>query len=256
MFEPNVERVLSKIGENDVVLDVGGWARCFNRANYVLDSGPYETHGQWYRDKRGLLAQGGDKEYFTKDTWFARDICDHTPWPLADKSIDYCVCSHTLEDIRDPLWACSEMIRVAKAGYIEIPSRMSEQCRTPSAGFVGVPHHRWMIEIEENHIKFFQKYHSIHGDYRSSFPASFLLALPPEKQVTYLFWEDSFTYEEVTIHGPDAIREELNQFVRRHYQYGVTRSMFESGKKRLNWVFSQPARVRRRLGRLLNRNDH
>jgi hypothetical protein len=31
------------------------------------------------------------------------------------------ICSHTLEDIRDPLWVCSEMIRIGKAGYIELP---------------------------------------------------------------------------------------------------------------------------------------
>ena len=46
MFDPNVPKVLSKIHDGDLVLDIGGWGRPFNRADYVLDSGPFETRGQ------------------------------------------------------------------------------------------------------------------------------------------------------------------------------------------------------------------
>lgn len=251
MFEPNVAKVLAKIGPNDVVLDVGGWARTFNRANYVLDSGPYETHGEWYRTRLGLGAQGGDREYFTKETWITRDICDHTPWPFADKSIDYCTCSHTLEDIRDPLWVCSEMRRVAKAGYIEIPSRLSEQCRGESTGIVGIPHHRWLIEIENDHIKFFQKYHSIHFNPRASFPPSFAASMTPDQAVTYMFWEDSFTFEEVTIYGTDAAINELTRFVDQHYKPGLSQIAFRSAAEGLTWTLRQPPRVLRKLRRML-----
>ena len=33
MHEPNVTRVLAEIAETDRVLDIGGWARPFNRAD-------------------------------------------------------------------------------------------------------------------------------------------------------------------------------------------------------------------------------
>jgi hypothetical protein len=73
---------------------------------------------------RGWYAppQGGGREWFGRGTWIQRDICDREPFLFKDKEIDFVVCSQTLEDVRDPLWVCSEMIRVAKAGYIEVPA--------------------------------------------------------------------------------------------------------------------------------------
>lgn len=115
MYEPNVSLILEKIGPEDVVLDIGGWACPFNRANYVMDVQPYETRG-FYRTIGLPASQGGALEHFSKDTWIRRDFCDREPYPFGDKSIDFVVCSHTLEDIRDPMWVCSEMVRIAKRG--------------------------------------------------------------------------------------------------------------------------------------------
>ncbi len=56
-----------------------------------------------------------------------RDICDHEPYPFGDQEFDFVICSQTLEDVRDPIWVCSEINRIGKAGYIEVPSRLEEQ---------------------------------------------------------------------------------------------------------------------------------
>ena len=190
MFEQNVAQVLERIGPDDVVLDIGGWARCFNRANYVMDGGPYETHGTWYWEQYRLGPQGGDVEHFNADRWIRRDICHHDPFPFEDKSIDFCICSHTLEDIRDPSWVCREINRVAKRGYIEIPSPVFEftRDREPSDP-VGLSHHRWIVDVRDDFIAFFPKHHYIHGDPRHSLPRSIGMAVPPERQVSWLFWE-------------------------------------------------------------------
>ena len=129
MYEPNVARILDSLKPSDVVLDIGGWACPFNRANYVIDAEPYDTRG--YYGTVGMPAsQGGDREFFTAHTWHRRDICGKEPFPFEDKEIDFVICSHTLEDIRDPLWVCAEMIRVAKRGYIEVPEFWhQEPCR-------------------------------------------------------------------------------------------------------------------------------
>ena len=59
------------------------------------------------------------------------------------------ICSHTLEDLRDPLWVCAELVRVAKAGYVEVPSRAAEQSRGwEHPRIAGLSHHRWLIEID------------------------------------------------------------------------------------------------------------
>src|SRR6187399_2180490 len=84
LHPPNVEKVLKSLKPSDLVLDVGGWACPFNRAQWVLDAEPYETRG-FYRTFGGASSQGGDREWFTEDTWVRHDICARQPWPFADK---------------------------------------------------------------------------------------------------------------------------------------------------------------------------
>jgi hypothetical protein len=212
LFAPNEGKVLAQIGPNDVVLDVGGCARAFNRANYVIDFLPYELRGRYYHRAFGLGPQGGPVECFTAETYIRRDLCDRTPWPFGDKSIDYCVCSHTLEDLRDPLWVCQEMVRIAKRGYIETPSRAFEASRNREPGVpVGLSHHRWHVEIEGPHITFYPKSHDIHGHTSLSLPESYWKTLPEEQMVTWLFWEGDFTCSEGWLTKTD-----LEAFVKRH----------------------------------------
>jgi len=43
------------------------------------------------------------------------------PYPFEDGHFDYLICSHVLEHLEDPVRACKEFSRIAKAGYIEVP---------------------------------------------------------------------------------------------------------------------------------------
>lgn len=218
-----IERVSHEIKSNDLVLDVGGWACPFNRANYVIDSMPYETRG-YYQTIGMQKCQGPEAESFTKATWIQRDICGPERWPFSDKQFDYAICSHTLEDVRDPLFVCSELNRVAKRGYIEVPSRIVESSLgAEHKNMVGLSHHRWLIEIVGNHIRFVQKYHLIHSDFELRLPRKVEKKLSEEDRVAILYWEGSFTYEEVFLHGAKSITGELSGFVRRHYRYSFIR---------------------------------
>ncbi len=197
MLEPNVQKLLSELQPTDQVLDVGGWACPFNRAQWILDAQPFETRG-FYRTFGGKPSQGGDKEWFTKDTWIQRDMCDRAPWPFSDKQFDFVVCSHTLEDVRDPLWVCTEMIRVGKRGYIEVPSRAYESClgiERPNQA--GLSHHRWLIDIRGDEISFLHKSHMIHSHWRFALPRAYGRALSRERSVQWLWWEGEFTFREV-----------------------------------------------------------
>lgn len=221
MLEENVAPVLDLCGPKGRVLDVGGWASPFNRADYVMDTNPYETRG-WYGTVGLPKSQGGEREFFTKQTWIQRDICDRTPWPFGNKFFDFAICSHTLEDIRDPLFVCSELVRVSNAGYIETPSRMAEQSLGWESPLIaGLSHHRWLVEIEGNHVRFTPKYHCVHGDRLSSFPNGFFQNLSIQERVTYLFWADDITTEELILVGLDESRRNLREFVDRHYQHSL-----------------------------------
>jgi len=234
MYESNVERILALLRPMDVVLDIGGWARPFNRANYIMDAQPYETRG--YCDKAGYgkvrPSQGGEREFFTKDSWIQRDICDHTPFPFADKELDFVICADTLEDIRDPIWVCSEMIRIAKRGYLEVPSRVAESSRGIELGQVGWSHHRWLVDIEGNSVRFLMKFHMIHSHWRFSLPESYLRCLSEEERTQWLFWDGSFNYSETLLYGADEIAAKLERFVQRVRPYPDWRLGFDGGFRR------------------------
>jgi Methionine biosynthesis protein MetW len=221
LYDSNASEILDLVESTDIVLDIGGWACPFNRANYVMDAEPYETRG-FYRTIGRPAFQGGDHEYFSRDTWVRRDLCDREPYPFPDKSVDFVVCSHTLEDIRDPLWVCSEMVRIGKRGYIEFPSRLAESSRGwESDRIAGLSHHRWLIEVDEEDkdVRFTMKYHMIHSHWRYSFPPSFLRSLHEAQRSSWLFWEGGFTWSEVSLVGLDAIASDLQGYVDRICPY-------------------------------------
>lgn len=203
-----VDAVLERIAPAARVLDVGGWARPFNRADYILDVEPYETRG-YYGEPPW---QGGEKEHFSKATWLQRDICNRTPWPFRDKFFDFSICSHTLEDVRDPLFVCSELMRVSKAGYIETPSRLAESCvGWESEQFAGLGHHRWLIDYQPGRLIFTQKYHNIH-DPTLHLPKELYRALSEEEKISAMFWKGEFFVSENILVGVESIVDFLASF--------------------------------------------
>ena len=199
--------LLEQVGESETVLDVGGWALPLARADWVLDLMPYETRGSLGRE-----GAPGD-ERFSAATWVTQDICDRSPWPFADGQFDFAVCSQTLEDIRDPLWVCSELQRVARAGYVEVPSRLVEQAWWVQGPWIGYGHHRWLVDVSDREIEFVSKPHSITGIEGAGFPNGFAQALSDEERNHCLWWEGSFGFRERLFYEDADLRSYLTEFV-------------------------------------------
>jgi Methyltransferase domain len=198
---------MAKLAADDLVLDVGGWAKPFARADWVIDLMPYETRGLYDYEP------DPDKERFRTETWVQRDICDRQPWPFAKDQFDFAVCSQTLEDVRDPVWVCSEMIRVARAGYIEVPSRLEEQTFGIQGPWVGWGHHRWLVDVGEARIDFTFKHHVLHGRSSDHFPARLWSALSAEERVDTLWWKGTFEYGERILMDSEGVDRYLGDFV-------------------------------------------
>ncbi|HUE25232.1 MAG TPA: class I SAM-dependent methyltransferase [Solirubrobacteraceae bacterium] len=189
MLEQSASLISERLDADAFVLDVGGAARPFSRADWVLDLAPY--------DARGQLGWVGDpsKERFTAETWVQRDICDREPWPFQDRQFDFAICSHTLEDVRDPVWVAQELQRVATAGYIEVPSLREELTYGIQGPWVGWGHHHWLVLVGEGSIEFLFKHHVVNRQ-GSHLPEGAMSNASPMERVQMLWWEGSFSVQE------------------------------------------------------------
>lgn len=199
MLAASVEEISRGRGSSDIVLDIGGWANPLPRADWVMDLCSYESRGLYRRNGWPTHDDDGTSpERFSAHTWIQRDICDREPFPFADDAIDFVVCAHTLEDVRDPVWVCQEMSRVARAGYVEVPSRREEQSIGVEGAYAGRGHHRWLIDVTaEGGLEFTAKpWHRLPVD-GHHLPASHYATLTPEQRVECVWWSSNVPVREV-----------------------------------------------------------
>lgn len=183
----------------DRVLDVGGAEKPLRAATHVLDIVPYERRRQ--DEGRGPLP-----ERFTEATWFEWDA-SVKPWPFHSNWFDYVWCCQVVEDIRDPLGVCKEMMRVGKAGFISTVHRSYESNVVQYDGVVGYHHHRWLIEAdEEKGVTFTFKSPILHTR-----PA---MRSPRAKQwLLHWTWEGEFDVRERFIGGDQGQYSALQKYL-------------------------------------------
>lgn len=233
--------LLSRIPETARVLDLGGWERVFPRANVVVDLSPYETRKQ--RPDEG-------SERFTRDDWIIADFCSADFWQrIPDKGFDFITIGHTLEDIRDPLYVCQQMIRCSRAGYMEAPSKFLE-CSKDSAtdACAGYSHHRWIIEPmpDLTGLIFKAKLHWAHvGDYLGDERRH--MRRDYAHRFDGYFWKGSFRYVEHFPKGPVHESEDLKWYFA---------NVVQPGGKRLNHIDLVPDSSSSQDGRCLWVNEY
>lgn len=122
------------IKKGDRVLDVGGAGNPFSRADVVCDL----TFGS------SAQRSGAPPALREGVTYVEARVED---LPFDDSAFDFVYCTQVLEHVADPIAACRELSRVARRGFIEVPSRQSEMLH-------GNPSHRWLIDREGDTLIF------------------------------------------------------------------------------------------------------
>lgn len=158
----------------------------------VLDVGGYEMAWAGAYVDAYLDIQGGT---------YQGDICYQATWDqFSDKEWDFVVCTHTLEDLRNPVIVLDNILRVAKAGFIAVPHKHSELSNiAEQRWWVGYCHHRWVFTFANDVLRFAAKWPVTSAFCRGAQPGpSFLPWLQPERgqqgELAFL-WEDDFQYE-------------------------------------------------------------
>ena len=90
--------------------------------------------------------------------------------PFADKEFDYVICNHVLEHSTDPSTFLKELMRVAKAGYIETPSMLGELLFPKEA-------HRHVVQVINDKLVVYEK-RMMPGNYANNYGELFLNYLP------------------------------------------------------------------------------
>ena len=131
---------------NLLVLDVGSGYHPDPRAHVLLEKFLTGTKSRY---KERVLVR-------KKQTLICGDI---EAMPFGDKVFDAVICRQTLEHVDDPEAACTELVRVAKSGYITAPD---EDSTRKDIGAGRRLYHKWLLRMGPhvtygNHLHFFPR---------------------------------------------------------------------------------------------------
>lgn len=251
---PSALARINALPDDALVLDVGAWGAPLHRADHVLDIRPYET--------RGVLGSfGPGPERFTRDTWHIQDICKRDPWPFADDQFDFAVCVTTLEDVRDPIGVCRELSRVARAGYVEVPTVEAELVYNVegTGAFLGHEHHRWFCDLDAEltpddgpGLVFWHKSHMVHGDWRLRVLPRWHAQMSLDDALLGVHWADRLPARERLELGPDL--DALAARVRARFEPSATELKVKEAREVARHLTARAlAPVRGAAGRALDR---
>jgi SAM-dependent methyltransferase len=124
-----LRRLYCPVPKEALVLEVGSGGNPYARSNVLLDAYEDTRERHWVplvSDRPTVLG-------------FVENL------PFKDKSFDFVIASHVLEHSTDPERFLSELQRVAKAGYIEVPDAFMERINP-------YKDHRLEITVRQNQL--------------------------------------------------------------------------------------------------------
>jgi len=124
----------------------------------VVDVGG--SHGGWSVNYIDAIVDFNDplSDSNSKIKHFKCDITNPDSWNELllyvenNGKFDFCICTHTLEDIMNPVYVAEQIQKISKEGYVAVPSKYRELTRFESGdkGYRGYIHHRWIFDIIDN----------------------------------------------------------------------------------------------------------
>lgn len=213
------------VHKNDLVLEVGSGGNPYPRSNVLLDAYENTRERFWApltSDRPTVLG-------------FAEDL------PFKNKAFDFVICAHVLEHSKDPVKFLSELQRVAKSGYIEVPDAFFERLN---------PYRDHRLEITSRNQKLIitRKSNWIHDPLvvdlyenrvKNVFTSKIIRKFPFDFHVRY-YWDKNIEFDVV---NPEV---DLDWAVPEGNNYPVRIGKIDAAKERIRDlfrnVFSQRAR--------------
>jgi len=160
-----VDRHSLRIKKSDYVLEVGSGHNPTYRANVIVDK---YIDSNYHRD--------GDLRIYPHQTFVNSD---GENLPFKDKEFDYVISNQTLEHTDNPSRFIAELQRVAKRGYVEVPSLVGESLFPKES-------HKWLCLEINNKMVFYEKDRV--KDFYPDFGRTFLNNLPYQSIALWSFY--------------------------------------------------------------------
>lgn len=100
--------------------------------------------------------------------FFRVNISRENDWKVVEDHVakhgkfSFSICSHTLEDVANPLLVCEKLSIISESGYVAVPSKFVEMARFEKVMATGISyrgyiHHRWVFTIRDGLLWGFPK---------------------------------------------------------------------------------------------------
>jgi hypothetical protein len=103
---------------------------------------------------------------------------------------DFSICSHTLEDVFNPIDLILNLEKISKKGYIAVPSKYDEFTKLYNNKYRGNAHHKQFFDVKDDHFVIYPKFSWIEADDRSD-----LLTSSHGPREIILMWEENIPYK-------------------------------------------------------------
>jgi len=134
-----------------------------------------------------------------------RHVAKHGKW-------DYAICTHTLEDIHNPVYVARMIERIANAGLIVEPSKYRELSRF-SGPFRGFIHHNWIFDIRQGELIALPKINYIEDPYFDCALQHEELIVEWKDKIGLKHLNDGMPYGTDVLSGEDHIRQLYKQLL-------------------------------------------
>ena len=164
----SINNILNK-NSNWRILDIGCGYTANNFATVVAD---VQDLSKFYKHKEFIQI---DKETL----------------PFKDKEFDFVIASHVIEHVKDFEFFLKELSRIASKGYIELPSRLSD-----NLVFENKTDHLWWFKFDDIEKKLIvSKKNQLIDPFISVATSKILESIFRESLIIELYWENSINYK-------------------------------------------------------------
>ncbi len=130
---------------------------------------------------------------------FHGNICLYSTWEPILKEVeknglfDFAICSHTLEDVASPHFVSEMVCKIAREGFVAVPSKNVELRKQINGPYLGYVHHRWVFNKEKNKFIAYPKLNFLEYLDHSHITSRFNSTI----NELCFFWKDNFELDVV-----------------------------------------------------------